>query len=304
VTRSPAGKLRALGQIMSEVATVIASYEPDLGVLAQTLGVLAQSTACAVVYDNSESEGTPQRVRALCEEVGARFLGGTGNVGIAAAQNRAVQSIGPDAAECVVFLDQDSAISEGFIERLHASYRALRALDPRAGILGALPVDDQSRPYRVKVLDALGQYRRAHFVISSGSIMSLADLRAAGGFREDLFIDLVDNDISWRMQRRGQACYIDTDLPFQHRVGTGKSVRAFGRTAPVSAPFRHYYQTRNPILLARTGDLSWAAVARGIAKRFGAVILSAARYGDGRQRLGFMCKGICDGIRGRGGRLA
>ena len=54
--------------------------------------------------------------------------------------------------------------------------------------------------------------------------MRVDDLRAVGGFRDDLFIDLVDNELSWRMQQRGRATYIDTRISFKHRVGVGKIV--------------------------------------------------------------------------------
>jgi rhamnosyltransferase len=289
---------------MNSVAVILVTYHPSLDVLGENLQALVPRAQRVIVYDNSETKTAADRVRSLAEARGATYLGGSGNLGIGTAQNLAVASLRDRDVECVMFLDQDSLAPGDLVDRLFDSFRRLRQLDPQAGILGAIPVNDERRPYGTAVVGELGAYHRVHFVISSGSIMSLADLRAAGGFRGDLFIDLVDCELSWRMQRRGQASYVDTTTPFRHRVGTGRLVTAFGRQAPVSAPFRNYYQTRNLILLGHSGALSWGAVCGSLCKRVGVILLSAVMDGHPLDRLRFTLKGIVHGIRGRGGQLA
>jgi rhamnosyltransferase len=286
------------------VAVVIVTYQPSVEVLSENLRGLVPRAARVVVYDNSDAPAAAAEVRSLCGERGAVYLGGTGNVGIAAAQNAAVATLGSDDVANVMFLDQDSHAPGELVDRLSESFQELRRLDPRAGILGAMPVNDEGRPYGTRELGTLGPYLKVDFVISSGSIMSLTDLRAAGGLRGDLFIDLVDCELSWRMQRSGQASYVDTRTPFRHRVGTGRLVSAFGMQSPVSAPFRNYYQTRNLILLGRSGVLPWGAVCARLCNRLGAILLSAARHGQPWDRVRFTAKGLLHGVRGRGGQLA
>ncbi len=285
------------------VSAVIVCYEPDLVVLRRNLESMAADPCRVVIYDNSESRETSQRLQALSRDSGATYLGGEGNVGVATAQNRSVATLARFGDGCVVFLDQDSLLPTGFVARLSASYDRLRTLDPAAGVLGAQPVGENGQPLPLKVLGATGPYLQVDSVISSGSIVALADLLAAGGFRDDLFIDLVDNEFCWRMRRSAHRCYVDPGIPFQHSVGDGRFVRALGFSSPVSAPFRGYYQTRNLILLGRSGVLSWSAVVRGLAKRTGAIVLSATTQGGTAARLRFLARGIWDGCRARGGKM-
>jgi rhamnosyltransferase len=288
---------------MASVAAVLVTHEPDLAVLRQSLATLAPRARRVVVYDNSETAAAVEGVRSACRELGAACLGGAGNLGIGAAQNAAVASLAGDEVECVLFLDQDSRVPPGLVEELHGSFRRLRALDPRAGILGALPVGEDGRPYRTRVLGRLGPYLRVGFAISSGSILRLDELRDAGGLREDLFIDLVDCELSWRMARQGRASYLDPAIPFRHGVGTGRRVAALGREAPVSSPHRNYYQVRNVLLLGRSGVLSRGAACRSLCKALGVVLLSGLAGDRPLERLRFAALGLRHGLRGRGGRL-
>lgn len=289
---------------MKTVACVVVTYHPQLQKLADTLGALVEKVGRVVVYDNSELPGCADTVRNVCESSGTTYLGGDGNIGIAAAQNLAVSHLAmAGSTEFVVFFDQDSTVPGDLVQRLFGSFRRLRLLDRDAGILGVMPVDEDGCPYDMKVLAKLGPVWRVALVISSGSIMRIADLQSAGGFRDDLFIDLVDTDICRRMQARGQFSYVDPAITLKHTVGSGHVVRAIGRSAPVSAPFRNYYQIRNLLLLGRSGVLSWREVCSGLVMRVGVVVLSASVEGRLAERLRFIGKGAWHGYRGRGGRL-
>jgi rhamnosyltransferase len=297
---------RAHGRIdgMSDVSAIIVTYEPDLTGLDGTLRALAREPCPAVVVDNSESAETCEKIREACRLHGVAYLAAGGNVGIAAAQNLAAAHLTRDRrTRFVLFLDQDSTLPEGLVARLRASFDELRALDGRAGVLAALALGPDGAPLPFRITGRLGPYQRAEVVISSGSMIELGELVASGGLREDLFIDLVDNELSWRLAGAGKFSYVDPRIQFGHRVGTGGHVAALARTAPISTPLRGYYQIRNLLLLGRSGTLGWSSVARRLVLRVGAIGLAAATHGHALSRLRFVGRGIVDGLRGRGGRI-
>jgi len=286
---------------MSSAAVVVVTFEPDLALLAINLTRLKAAAGPVVVFDNSDPGSVAEAVRAVCRAAGVGYLGGAGNVGVATAQNTAVKWLESAPVDRVVFLDQDSKVADDLIPRLQQSYGDLKRVDPQAGVLGALPIREDGTAYPVPVLGRQGRFLRVDFAISSGSIVGLTELRGAGGFRDDLFIDLVDNELCWRMQRAGRASYVDPTVQLLHQVGTGRMVALAGRRTPVSAPFRNYYQVRNWILVGRAGLVPWRRVLRGVVFRCSAALLSGGAEGRALERLRFLARGIRDGIRGVGG---
>lgn len=289
---------------MKEVAVVIVTYHPDELGFEANLHRLSKVADTIVVYDNSEDEVSTSGVRRICGRHRATYLGGEGNVGIAEAQNWAIDWLnGLEELECIVFLDQDSSIEVNLIPRLWASYQELKREGFPVGILGAMPIREDGRYYHLEHPKRTSHYLLVDFVISSGSIVALSDLRSAGGMRGDLFIDLVDCDLSWRLRKLGKFSYIDENLLFTHTVGTGENIRFFNRILPVSAPFRHYYQIRNLFLLRKSNTLTFRMTARYVIRRVGAIVLSCVKSGHTNHRFFFMIKGIWDGLRGNAGRL-
>lgn len=286
---------------MTGVAVVVIAYEPDVALLGTTLARLATGADELLVYDNSVSAGMAPRVREVCAGVGAVYLGGEGNLGIAAAQNAALARVA--RSERVLFLDQDSSVPADFARSMSDSFDELRRLDPHAGILGPVPVDARGVPYTLQELAPFHEYLRVDWLISSGSIMRVEDLRAVGGLRSDLFIDLVDSELCWRMRARGLSSYIDPRLRLAHPIGAGATRRFLGRQLVISAPLRNYYQVRNPLLLGRDGVLTAPAALRRALMRVAAAFVSGLLAGRLVSRLAYAARGLRDGMLGRGGPL-
>jgi rhamnosyltransferase len=284
---------------LTGVAVVLVAYEPELPRLGKTLAALAACANEVLVFDNSVSTGMAARVRELCAAVGAVYLGGRGNLGIGAAQNEAIACV--SRSDRVLFLDQDSAVSPEFVRSLCASFDRLRGLDPHAGFLGPVPVDEKGVPYALQEVAPFHEYIRVDWLISSGSMVLLDDLREVGGMRSDLFIDLVDSEICWRMRARGFSSYVDPGIRFEHPIGAGALRRFLGRPIVISAPARNYYQVRNPLLLGRDGVLPLPAALRRVLMRLGAVLVSGLLAGRLASRVAHAARGLRDGILGRGG---
>jgi rhamnosyltransferase len=99
--------------------------------------------------------------------------------------------------------------------------------------------------------DAL--WEELDYVITSGSLISLAAYTAIGPFREELFIDYVDMDYCLRARARGFRV-IKTRTPLMtHAIGAYTQHRWLGKTKWTTnhSPDRRYYIARNDTVMLR-----------------------------------------------------
>jgi rhamnosyltransferase len=179
------------------------------------------------------------------------------NTGIAHAQNVGVTSAIAAGAKVVVFFDQDSTITPGFLETLvsplsvgkpdivsplyfdDTSNSALPSTKvSRHGVTSTVHHYDSLEPYLVDV------------VISSGTAASVEVFEVAGLFDEDFFIDFVDTEWCLRCRSKMIPIRVIPAAVMKNRIGSS-SVRIGLTTVFVHSPVRCYYQIRNCLLLFR-----------------------------------------------------
>ena len=83
--------------------------------------------------------------------------------------------------------------------------------------------------------------------ITSGNFLCLDAFKVVDGFNEDLFIDYVDFDFGYRLQKAGKKqCYLNY-YSLEHRIGNPIEFKLFGRRyyAMNHSPIRYYYRYRN-----------------------------------------------------------
>ena len=85
----------------------------------------------------------------------------------------------------------------------------------------------------------------------SGMTLSGRLFKNLGGFRENLFIDLVDYEFGWRMQMQEIAILDVCQVWLDHRLGQRVFKSKMLPNITVQSPFRHYYQARNSRVLLR-----------------------------------------------------
>jgi rhamnosyltransferase len=230
------------------VVAVVVCYHPDLVRLRETCDRLLASGATIVLVDNSEpGAGLPNRVDfADCITI----VNGD-NFGIARAQNVGIARAIAEGARIVVFLDQDSKISDGFVSTLLAP-----VVPGRAMVVAPVYYDEAKgfeypslRLNRLRLLrpayagDRLEPYP-VDAVISSGTAATVEVFEQAGVMDEDFFIDWVDTEWCLRCRRRGVPIMIVPRATMRHTMGT-RSISLGVFTVLVYGPLRSYYQVRN-----------------------------------------------------------
>ncbi len=214
-----------------KLATVVVVYNPKPEVLTNIASYAAQSDVL-YVWDNTPG-GSP-----LLEQltVGRVMHHEHRNMGLPYPYNRAMEAALNEGCTHLMTMDQDSRFEEfeNYYDQL------AKSIDEKIAIF--TPPINHDR-------NSCGE--RYQNSCQSGSVYPLHILQSVGGFREDLFIGMVDAEISLKVQERGYKIYQLVGCNLVHEVGSGRTVHFLGKSVEVTdySPLRHYYDSRNRILL-------------------------------------------------------
>ena len=163
------------------------------------------------------------------------------NIGVAAALNLAIRHAKKRDAAFLLTMDQDS----GFFQEPFCEYRDRVLEIPFINeIAVAAPTFIASESTKSGIMDS-------PTVITSGSILNLANQEHIGFFDERLFIDEVDHDYCLRATDLGFRVVTLTDYHLDHRLGQHSTVSIAGKVIRwnVHTPIRHYYMVRNGLYM-------------------------------------------------------
>jgi rhamnosyltransferase len=230
------------------ITAVVTAYHPD-DRLSAVIGTALESCADVIVVDNTPADSASGTDGLTDTRV--RVLRPGRNGGLAGALNTAVRALSP-STEAVLVLDQDSVLPPEMVPAL-----AAHLADPGIGVIAPTPVDavdgsayDRFTPTGTTLVDR-------DTVITSGMIVRRGVLDAAGGFRDEFFVDWVDNDFCLRLRRNGVRIVQDTATLLPHSIGDRREHKIGPATIRVLrySPWRHYWITRNGIVLIRENVL-------------------------------------------------
>ena len=295
---------------MDEVRTfaVVSCYRPGRDLIKNLESAVSQTDG-VVVVDDASGVGWSSLLHELEARPTVTVARHDKNLGIARTLNDGVDLALSKGATHLLFLDQDSALLDGFVLTLLALLdRALAAGFP-AGAVAPWFVDGHApnKPSRMA-----GEFQIREEPIQSGLLMPVSTWRAVGRFREEFFIDCVDTEHYLRMRDRGLLAVFDRTLDLPHSLGTSAQATMLGRpvvvrgrevTVRVHPPWRTYYIYRNGLTLARERvrsnprfALGWAV---GMIKR---AVISVGLGPEKRQQVRAIVLGTLDALGGRLGK--
>jgi rhamnosyltransferase len=288
------------------VCAVIVTYRP-VAAVRDNIDAIRRQVGRVVVVDNDASAASRELLATWAGDPAVELIFNAENAGIAAALNQGVERALAGNFDWVATFDQDSAIPAGFVAGLIAGW---------AGFPGREKVAVVAPLYRDRNLDFVyspsGPLTKAAMhdaVVSvtatSGNLVSIRALRAAGGFREDFFIDCVDFEFCLRYRRQGWKILEVRNVVLEHEQGRWEE-RRLGWKRPRFNDYgaqRRYYQARNRLIMyARFGafDLRWTL---RDAWGFGCDFIKLLLLGDRRwEKVKAMAVGVWHAGSGRRGR--
>ncbi|HEY1255450.1 MAG TPA: glycosyltransferase family 2 protein [Terracidiphilus sp.] len=230
------------------VCAVIITYHPNASMLENIYSVLAQVRQMVIV-DNGSSADELDPLRNASRDHGFHLIENGENLGIAEALNQGVRWAKSEGYPWVILFDQDSKITDGFIEQMftawevHPDRERVSSIQPR---------------YVEPEIGVEWEVRRARdggpiTSMTSGSLMPVWIFDKIGGFASEYFIDEVDTEFCFRMRAAGYHITDSRQAVLMHASGHPKKFSILGykfRPAHHSA-VRRYYMSRNRLVVYR-----------------------------------------------------
>jgi rhamnosyltransferase len=267
------------------VAGCVVLYECGTGIGAN-LATYAGDLDRLLVLDNS-AERDPAVAAAVAAHGNAEYVFNGANLGIAAALNLAVDWARARGADFLLTMDQDSSFDAVPFRIFRDRVLSLPFLADLA-IAGPSFLDEQSPSSAI--VDSTT-------VITSGSIVSLANQARIGAFDERLFIDEVDHDYCLRAHDLRLRVVTLPDVRLEHRLGQSSTASILGRTVRwnVHAPIRHYYMVRNGLyMMSKHRQCHLGYSLRRLARLSRTVAAALLLAPQRRERFGLVAQGVRD----------
>lgn len=229
---------------MDKLMGVVILYHPDTNALLAHLQSYLSVVDHLLLLDNSENPSSNME-EALTQEnsnkIQYRYFGE--NRGIAERLNQAIAAAKSMGYRYLLTMDQDTGFQPG--QMLQYWQKVQNNQLDKVVQYGANCQPDFTP------INALPQ--QTNNLITSGTILDLAQIDQVGLFDEALFIDFVDTEFSFRVVEKGYRNLLFADIVLQHRIGylkMGRSFKNFQTSARIlHAPIRVYYILRNGLHL-------------------------------------------------------
>mgnify|MGYP005752674663 CR=1 FL=1 len=234
---------------MIKVVALVTLYDPNKDVV-DNLQILGRQVDRMILCDNSMNDNAQM----FCGVTKSVYTTQHKNLGLTGAFNSILEdsAYGWEDEDIVVFFDQDSRISEGYISSLCDEYQRIEAKVENLGCLGPIFYNTSNgqveRPRQRKTITA-DTYIVSN-TITSSLMTRYKNLKKIGFWNENIFLDMADWDLCWRMEKAGLLCCMTEKVTLHHSVGNGEK-RAGPIKLRVGQPFREYYQTRDALYLLR-----------------------------------------------------
>ena len=269
-----------------KIDAVVVLYNPDKNVFEN---IKTYSPVVNKIYAIDNSTNIDEElVKLIQKEIkNVEYVSLGGNQGIAKALNVGLQKAIDDKAEYCLTMDQDSKFPTGKIENIK---KYLEDNHEEYGIisLNAKGVDDNDDFQGIKDVDVW---------ITSGNFIVIENYLKTKGFKEELFIDLVDFELCEQFHNVGKKVGIIGEITINHKIGEPSIKKLLWKKIKVDnhSPIRYYYQFRNTEYLYRRNKAFYKRWHRDGYK----VQLVQMLVGENKkERLKMIRKGRKDGRRG------
>ena len=225
------------------IAGVVILYHPDIEQLSDNIQTYLNGLKQLYVYDNSESK-TPGLEEALLKlHPSIQYHYFKANEGIANRLNQAIAQATSNQYDYLLTMDQDSSFKDGDFDKYKLSIQSSGDINVAQFGVNCQPDFTLPKDEPEEVLT----------LITSGSVLNLSLTKHIGPFNEDLFIDFVDAEFSYRVIQNGYTNLMFSNIVLNHALGTlveGRGLGNFKKSMRIiHAPTRVFYIVRNGLYL-------------------------------------------------------
>ena len=280
------------------ICAIIVTHFPDAGLPERVDSIARQVSAVLIIDNGSPGSSNITALRRLRSESPVEVVLNRDNLGVATALNQGLRWALDNRYHWALMLDQDTVIEGGIVAAFQAAYDQHPTRE-RIAVIGSNYWDparqrELYRPTRCEVF-----VRRAT-VITSGSLLSMAAHETIGPFRDDFFIDHVDDEYCLRSRAKGFDVVLACPRVMVHVLGRSRArnlvlFKTWTSNHPAS---RWYYMTRNHVVLIREYFLKepkW--VIRTLAHKAARILLMVLFEEDRSAKCRLLVRGVLDGLK-------
>lgn len=242
----------------------IITYNPDIERLGKLCDVLQGEGISLFIIDN-RSDNAADISDHFATRPGVRVTLNERNLGVAAGVNQLADYALAAGVDYIMPVDQDSRFDDNYAHSMLAHFRNLQRERPQLAALGGKVFDIRKKSYQRFVRFTAPRVEKksrasampypfvdTDFLITSGTVLSVAGFEQIGPMREELFIDNVDLDWSFRAIDCGWYLAGCEAIHLYQEVGVDSiRVPLLNIKVRVHDPLRYYYMTRNRLFLYR-----------------------------------------------------
>lgn len=292
------------------VFAIIVTYHATPAHVLRLTSSLANQVDTIIVVDNGSANLAALR---MCVEHDPRIalIALAQNMGIAFAQNAGIDHARKAGAHYLIYFDQDSVITDEFVQPLKAAFVSLSAAHKVALVAPIFKDEKNGFFYPLIWLNRHGLRRKIipvgnetapipiSIAISSGTFTSMAVMDRVGGMRSEFFIDYVDIEWCLRAVNAGYALFAIPAVCMLHSIGDSSMPFLKWRLV-IHSEWRRYYRIRNGFWMLRLPHVPMLLALRE-------VLINIAHQGvllltqkNRKLQLKHFLRGVRDGLRGIG----
>lgn len=222
---------------MSEICAGIVTFQPEISRLNQNLSIVTVQADTVFVVDNN-SKNLNEIKRLITSFSNVVLIENKHNNGIAKALNQMCAAAEKEGFEWILTLDQDTLIPSEMVSvfRNHIS-------NPNIGVIcPAVYYEGWNNNLKSKNVT---EY--VYACMTSASLTKVQAWKNVGGFREDYFIDFVDNEFCMKLGLNKYKVLRINACQINHQLGDSGIKKFLGLKIRYSrhSPLRLYYMARN-----------------------------------------------------------
>jgi len=237
---------------MTEVHAIIVTHNPDPDLTVRVAALEAQVNQVLIVDNGSRPEDKAS-LDSLADHPKVKILYNVENLGLAAALNQGVRWALAEGAQWIATFDQDSTVTPGFMPALLRAYEACPQREQVAIVTPLLRDTELGRLHSFTYFRYQDHelYSFVDMSITSGNLIPARVCKEMGAYREDFFIDYIDQEFSLRCRRRGWRILEASQAVLDHKYGRPTRHTFLWKHPVVTnhSAVRRYYQARNRLVV-------------------------------------------------------
>jgi rhamnosyltransferase len=228
------------------VCAVIVTYHPTEEMM-KNLPSVSKQVDRVVIVDNGSNANELQPLRAGCQDARFHLIENGKNLGIAEALNQGVRWARSEGYSWILFFDQDSKITPGFVEQMFATWQS----HPQRERLGSIHPRYVHPDTGVEPMVRRAPDGGPVISLTSGALMPSWIFDKIGLFASEYFMDMVDYEYSFRIRAYGYLIADSRQAVLFHAAGDTRRTRLLGFSFNPThhSATRRYYMSRNRIVL-------------------------------------------------------